>query len=192
MKSLLCLVLTAAIGSGIAQARPDQKSPDARAHPNVTFRVFTGKGRLGVAVLPISGDLRAHFGAPQDRGVLVDRVRTDGPAAKAGLQVGDVVTDVAGKPATSAGDVLDALSDHKKGEAVAIDVIRGAQHVELKATLDDDPVTWSSSSSSSDDWMMPFDGAPDDMRGAIEELRKQMDELRKRFDKRSTTDRDRI
>jgi S1-C subfamily serine protease len=71
--------------------------------------------------------------------VLVDAVRSDSPAARAGLQVGDVVTDVAGDPTTSATDVVAALAGRKHGDQVAVVAIRDHQRVELRATIADDP-----------------------------------------------------
>jgi S1-C subfamily serine protease len=102
---ILTAVFVAVLGGGIAAA-----GPIAKTHPSAPVPAVS-KGRLGFAALPISPALRAHFGAPDDRGVLVDRVRPDSPAAHAGLQVGDVVTDVDGDAATSARDVIEALSD---------------------------------------------------------------------------------
>src|SRR3954452_22495613 len=46
---------------------------------------------LGFSPLDISSDLREYLGAKED-GVLVQSVKEGGPAAKAGLKVGDIVT----------------------------------------------------------------------------------------------------
>ena len=62
----------------------------------VTVRVGR-RGFIGVTLLEITPELRAHFGAPKDAGVLVSDVRADTPASKAGVEVGDVITSVDGK-----------------------------------------------------------------------------------------------
>jgi predicted metalloprotease with PDZ domain len=136
MRSTSILFALIAATAGAAVAAPDPKSADADNDVSVT--VTAGRGRLGFAAIQISPELRAYFGAPNDRGVLVDSVRPDSPAAKAGLRVGDIVLAVDNADAKSAMTILEALNDNKKGDRVAIDVLRGKQHTTLHATLVDD------------------------------------------------------
>jgi membrane-associated protease RseP (regulator of RpoE activity) len=192
-KRTLSFVLIAVLcGFGVSRARADQNPSAPRTAPHDDVQVtVTGKGRLGIVALPISPELRAHLGAPRDRGVLVDAVRPDSPAARAGLRVGDIVTDVDGDAAKSAADMLNAMSDRKKGDEVAVVAFRSGQRVELRAKLDSDPgPVWQSQSRSfrgfpgmpddTNGWFR-FDGTPDDMHGAIEELRKRMEDLEHRL-----------
>ena len=188
------LLIAVLCGIGVSQARADQSPSAPKATPpsdDVQVTVTSGKGRLGIVALQISPELRAHLGAPRDRGVLVDAVRPDSPAARAGLRVGDIVTDVDGDATKSASDVLDALTDRKKGDEVTLVAVRSSQRVELHIRLDSDPgPRWQSQSRNfrgfpgmPDDlngWFR-FDGTPDDMRGAIEELRKRMEDLEHRL-----------
>jgi membrane-associated protease RseP (regulator of RpoE activity) len=189
-KHTLSILLIAVLGgAGAASAQPAQKSPDPSAErsaprDDVQITVTASKGRLGISVLQISPELRAHFGAPTDRGVLIDAVRPDGPAARAGLRVGDVVTDANGKPTQSASDVLDALADRKKGDEITITAIRGGHRLELRAKLDNDPgVRWQSKG------VHRFEGFPDDLgtwfpgQGDPRELRDAIEELQNRMDK---------
>lgn len=53
-------------------------------------------GGSGLTAVRIPKDLRKHYGAPGDAGVLVSRVSADSPAARAGMKVGDVVVRVRG------------------------------------------------------------------------------------------------
>ncbi len=55
-------------------------------------------------------DLRQLFGAPEGRGVLVAHEEPDSLAARAGLQVGDVLTSIGGQKIQSADDVVSALA----------------------------------------------------------------------------------
>src|SRR5512133_3026190 len=71
-------------------------------------RIRTG-GFLGVSLIGITPELRAHYGAPKDAGVLVGRVEKDSAAAKAGLEVGDIVTSVGTEHVGTPGDVIRAL-----------------------------------------------------------------------------------
>src|SRR6187401_1148817 len=101
----------------LAQAGPWDGARGKASKPGdqdpVQVTVKAGKGRLGVSVLEISPELRVHFGAPRDRGVLINTVRPDSPAARAGMAVGDVVTAVDGDPVDAAAPMLAAMSDRK-------------------------------------------------------------------------------
>lgn len=136
MRTIIFALIAAS--ASVAVAAPDTTKP---SDPDSDFSVTVtaGRGRLGFAAIQISPELRAHLGAPGDRGVLVDSVRGDSPAAKAGLRVGDVVLAVDGANAKSAMTILDALGDNKKGDRIAIEVMRGRTPVTLHATLADDP-----------------------------------------------------
>jgi membrane-associated protease RseP (regulator of RpoE activity) len=149
-KSILLspIVLAAAAGLAAASApgdlprstgRPPAPPPASAASSGLSVQITAGHGRLGIAVLQVSRELRAHLGAPIDRGVLVDAVRPDSPAAHAGLRAGDVIVEVDGAPATSATDMLDAIADRKQGDPVAIAALRDRRRIELTATLADDP-----------------------------------------------------
>jgi S1-C subfamily serine protease len=80
---------------------------------------------LGVSLMSLSPELREHFGAPKDAGVLVESVQDDSPAEKAGLRVGDIVLSVDGKDVTSSMDLRQALRDKKEGDSVRLDILRG-------------------------------------------------------------------
>jgi membrane-associated protease RseP (regulator of RpoE activity) len=114
----------------------DHQSQDHQSQDHNDARA-AGRGRLGFAALQISPELRTFFGAPADRGILVQQVRPDRPAALAGLHVGDVVLEVDGDAVRSARDVIDAIADRKKGEAVTMQIERGKQPMTLRATLVD-------------------------------------------------------
>jgi S1-C subfamily serine protease len=63
------------------------------------------RGYLGVGLTDLTPELRAHFGVPQEAGVMVSKVDAGSPAEKAGLKVGDVVTAIDGKPVATSFDV---------------------------------------------------------------------------------------
>jgi hypothetical protein len=66
---------------------------------------------LGVSLTDISPELREHFGATKENGVLVESVEDGSPADKAGLQVGDVIISVEGKDVHWSGDSRRAIRD---------------------------------------------------------------------------------
>jgi putative serine protease PepD len=72
-------------------------------------------------------------------GALVQEVASGSPAAKAGLQVGDLVTAIDGRSIQSSGEMVAAIRDHKPGEKVAVTVNRGGNQTTISATLGERP-----------------------------------------------------
>lgn len=95
-----------------------------------------GRGRIGVRLIEITPELRAHYGASRDAGILVAGVEPDSPAAKGGILVGDVITSAGGERVESARDISGAIRGKKKGETVKIDVFRNRAARSLTVTLD--------------------------------------------------------
>ena len=78
---------------------------------------------LGVSTRDVTSDLAFQLGLGVQHGALVLAALTDGPAADAGIQEGDVIVDVDGEPiqaATDLGRVLDAL---RPGQEVEVGVV---------------------------------------------------------------------
>ena len=94
-------------------------------------------GFLGVRLIEITDDLRAHYGAPKDSGVLVGAVEAGSPAARAGIEVGDVITRVDGNRVDSASDVSRAVRRKKGGETADIEVFRGRTPGKMTVTLEE-------------------------------------------------------
>ncbi len=92
-------------------------------------------GYIGVNPIRMTPELRQHFGAPKDAGVLVGHVEKDGPAAKAGLKVGDIVTSVDGSRVDSVRDLVRSVRRKKDGETIQIDVIRDRAPKTLTVTV---------------------------------------------------------
>lgn len=90
---------------------------------------------IGVSLVTISPELREHFGAPKDAGVMVESVQKDSPAEKAGIKVGDIVLSVDGKDVKSSGDLRAAMREKKEGDAVRIEVLRGRSRHMLVTTV---------------------------------------------------------
>ncbi|HEX7154695.1 MAG TPA: PDZ domain-containing protein [Thermoanaerobaculia bacterium] len=93
--------------------------------PGEVFTFFAGKRAvLGVATTELSGELREHFGAAKDAGVLVSSVEDGSPADKAGIRVGDVITAIDGKEIDSVWGLRTALKDKKAGDSVRVEGLR--------------------------------------------------------------------
>jgi predicted metalloprotease with PDZ domain len=110
-----------------AQSADDEDRPDSATRP-------TGQRRLGVMIMGLTPELRRFFGVTSDRGVLVARVEPGSAAARAGVQVGDVLVRVGRQQVRTGNDVIQALGTHGGG-AMRIAVVRQGRIVRLDATL---------------------------------------------------------
>jgi len=90
----------------------------------VRFHGHRAGGYLGVRSIEMTPELREHFGAPKDAGVLVGTVEPEGPAAKAGIQVGDILTAVDGEDVGSTRELSRSVRRHEAGDAVKVDLLR--------------------------------------------------------------------
>jgi serine protease Do len=90
---------------------------------------------LGVHLVNLTPELREHFRAPRDAGVMVSRIGDDSPAGRAGLRVGDVITAIDGQKVSSATDVRRAVARKRSGEKVRIDYSRGGGSLQAQATV---------------------------------------------------------
>ena len=107
------------------QEEEDLAGPDATA---------TRQGRLGVMVMAVTPELRHFFGVASDRGVLVARVEPGSAAARAGVQVGDVLVRVGPQIVHTGDDVIQALAA-RPGARVRVSVVRQGRPTHLVAVL---------------------------------------------------------
>lgn len=100
------------------------------------FKMYSALGRpkLGVQIMQLTPELREHFGAPPDAGVMVAKVFEDSAAAEAGIQVGDIIVEIAGEPVQQHHVVMASVAKHA-GEEVEIQVVRKGRTRELTAKL---------------------------------------------------------
>jgi S1-C subfamily serine protease len=71
----------------------------------------------------------------RDEAVLVIAVNRDGPAAKAGLLVGDLILALDGQPITTPDDLLDLLTGDRVGKAATLRILRGGAAKEVPVTV---------------------------------------------------------
>ncbi|NUB07274.1 DegQ family serine endoprotease [Azospirillum sp. Vi22] len=76
-----------------------------------------GEGKLGLALAPVTPELRKEFGLdPDAQGAVVVDVAPNSPAARVGLQPGDVITRVGPAPVTGPADVAKAVEEARKAK----------------------------------------------------------------------------
>ena len=97
------------------------------------------RGVIGVQISrdPISAQAAQQFGLPNRNGAVVSTVTDGGPAAKAGLQPGDVVVAFNGKPVTSSDDLVGMVVHTKPGTSVPVVIYRNKAQQTLHVTIDE-------------------------------------------------------
>jgi putative serine protease PepD len=103
--------------------------------------ISTGKAThtyIGISTETVDENLAAQYGLPMKSGALVRFVSPGSPGEAAGIKRGDVVVKIGETPITSVEDVFAAIRDHKVGDTVAFDVVRGGSPVALSVKLGSD------------------------------------------------------
>ncbi|HZZ10462.1 MAG TPA: DegQ family serine endoprotease [Paraburkholderia sp.] len=93
------------------------------------------RGRLGVAVQGMNQTLANSFGMQKPQGALVSSVDPGGPAAKAGLQPGDVILSVNGEPVSDSSDLPSQVAGLAPGSSATVQVWRDKAAKEMKVTI---------------------------------------------------------
>lgn len=97
------------------------------------------RGYLGVQIQPMSDDIAQSLRLPKNRGEIVARVEPGQPAARAGVQQGDVIVKVNGQDVTPDNTLSYIVSSQSVGSRVTLDVIRNGKPMTLTAVLAERP-----------------------------------------------------
>jgi serine protease Do len=103
-----------AIPIDLAHKVMDQIIADGRVH----------RAALGISVQDATANDAEYVGLPDIRGVLVQDFTEDSPARKAGIQPGDIIIAVDGKPVEYVGQLQQQVGFRKPGEKVKVEVAR--------------------------------------------------------------------
>jgi serine protease Do len=119
-------IVSPQLGSGVGFAVPINIAKSILQQLREKGKVT--RGYVGVSITDLTRDLAQGFGLPPDqKGALVQAVVPRGPAAKAGVQPGDIIVEVNGKPVQSGGDLTRTVALVAPGSKVDLTVLRGGQ-----------------------------------------------------------------
>ena len=97
------------------------------------------RGYLGVGLQPLEESVAAALGLPKDRGELVRSVQPGDPAARAGIQQGDVIVQVNGQDVTPDQTASYLIATTPVGSRIPIDLIRDGRRIRVTATVGQRP-----------------------------------------------------
>ena len=92
---------------------------------------------LGVAVTTVTSTIQQYYNLAVNAGVLITSVTSGGPADKAGLRAGDVITKRGDEDISTTEDLISAIGSHQIGDQVEIVYYRGNVQQVTTATLEE-------------------------------------------------------
>ncbi|MCK9249258.1 MAG: trypsin-like peptidase domain-containing protein [Solirubrobacteraceae bacterium] len=120
--------------------------------PDIKKTGSANLARLGVTTLSVPEQLVKALNLPTDKGAMIASVVPDSPAAKAGLQAGDltlgtqsgdevrvggdIIVKIDGKAVEGSDDVGAIVAKRKPGDEIEIEILRGKETKKVKVTLD--------------------------------------------------------
>jgi serine protease Do len=116
--------------------------PTAMAKPVIGQLIDKGKvtrGWLGVVIQPVNAATAKAFKLKEARGALIGDVDPDGPAAKAGIQRGDVIVKLNGNDVEETRDLRNRIAMTPPGSTVKLAVVRDGQTRNVEAKLGELP-----------------------------------------------------
>ncbi|HEY0720364.1 MAG TPA: Do family serine endopeptidase [Gammaproteobacteria bacterium] len=97
------------------------------------------RGWLGVEIQAITPELAESFGLKEPHGAIIAGVLRGGPADKAGLKPGDVLTEVNGTKVSDANAALNMIARTAPGESIKLNALRNGKAMEVKVEIGERP-----------------------------------------------------
>ena len=113
--------------------------PTQIVEPTVEALIRDGKishGFIGIGISDVTPDNAKFFQMTDASGAVVTQVDPDAPGGKAGLKVGDVVTELNGKPVTNAGELQMQVGQKRPGDTIQLGVMRDGKTTDVPVTLE--------------------------------------------------------
>ena len=109
-------------GSGIGFAIPSNMA--RKIYTELRDKGRVTRGWLGVSIQPLTPELARSFGSKDAKGVLINEVMPDSPAAKAGLKPGDILLEFEGRPMEGPGDLQRAVGFFSPDRSAKVKILR--------------------------------------------------------------------
>jgi serine protease Do len=93
-------------------------------------------GYMGIGISDVTPEDAKFFDVKTATGAVVSQVEPDSPAAKAGLKVGDVITELNGKTVNDAGELQVQVGETQPGTTIHLEVMRNGKSMQIPVTLE--------------------------------------------------------
>jgi serine protease Do len=113
--------------------------PAQIAKPTVETLIRDGKvshGRIGITVSDVTPENAKFFDQSTATGAVISQVDPDSPGAKAGLQIGDVITAIDGQKVNDAGELQVTVGQKQPGTKITVEFERNGKSVSVPVTLE--------------------------------------------------------
>ncbi|HLI16767.1 MAG TPA: DegQ family serine endoprotease [Rhodanobacteraceae bacterium] len=100
---------------------------------------YVTRGMIGVSIQNVTEGIAKSKGLPEPQGALISEVQPDGPAAKAGLEVGDVITSIDGRKIYESSQIPPMIAMTKPGTEVTVGILRDGKSRNIKVKVGEMP-----------------------------------------------------
>jgi serine protease Do len=100
---------------------------------------YVTRGWLGVLIQDVTRELAESFGMKRPAGALVAKVLKEGPAAKAGIEVGDIIVEFGDKDIDASSDLPPVVGRSRVGADTRVTVIRNGKKLSLTVRVEELP-----------------------------------------------------
>ena len=114
--------------------------PSQIVRPTVETLIRYGKvshGHIGIGIADVTPENAKFFDESNPTGGVVTQVEPDSPGAKAGLQIGDVITEIDGQNVSDAGELQVLVGQKQPGSKITLKVLRDGKSMTIPVTLEE-------------------------------------------------------
>ena len=114
--------------------------PTQIVRPTVETLIRDGKvshGHIGIGIADVTPENAKFFDESTATGGVVTQVEPDSPGAKAGLQIGDVITEIDGQKVSDAGELQVLVGQKQPGSKIMLKVLREGKSMTVPVTLEE-------------------------------------------------------
>jgi serine protease Do len=114
--------------------------PSQIVRPTVEALIRDGKvshGHIGIGIADVTPENAKFFDESTATGGVVTQVEPDSPGAKAGLQIGDVITEIDGQKVSDASELQVLVGQKQPGTKIMLKVLRDGKNMTIAVTLEE-------------------------------------------------------
>lgn len=124
---------SSAVAEGLGFAIP-VNTPRAVAE-QIIEKGYVARPYLGIRWLTVTPRLARSYDLPVDWGAFVSEIGSESPAARGGVQQGDIITRIGDTDLDENHSFINALFSYEPGETIPLEIVRGGQKLEVQVTL---------------------------------------------------------